>query len=158
MLAWINLLGSAAGGAPVVVEDTDKRRRGAPRKRYWWEDDSDEIRFFLPPHTKQERPHEAAIADAKTELSEVRRIKAAPKADIRRLEGKLGGLARSASSLEKKIDAAVEVAEVADQYRALGQKLTSYLDELESLRNRRIERLKDEEEKILQLLLIEADR
>ena len=153
MLAWISLLGGAGGDGTTPVVDTVKRR-GASRPKYWWEQE----RFYLPPHKKikaleDDLPHKAALEDAKQELAHARKLKTAGTAEITRLAGALGSITRSAKALERKIDQAKSVDEVAVQYRALGDRLTGYIDQLEDLRQQRLTRLRADDEKLLQLIM-----
>lgn len=150
-LGWLMNLGFAAGGsAPAPVVEDAKRRRGAPkRKREWWEDG-----WVLPPHRKKEElPHVPAIAEAKQELAVVRRTKAAKRPEIRKLEARLGGIVRSANALERRIDTAKQVSDVEASYRALQAKVQKYTNDLERLKRRRIERLRADDDRLLQMIM-----
>jgi len=151
-------VGAWAGGtADDAVVVTGKRRRGAPNRHiYWWEQD----RFYLPPHKKLEKPedeeplpHEAALADARAELAQVRKAKAAGQSELRSLAGSLGHLTQRARRVEKQIEAAADVAEVAEQYKTLGNQLSVYLDRLEVLKEQRRKRERADEEVIMHLLM-----
>ena len=130
--------------------------RGHNRPKHWWEED----RFYLPPHTPEKRPateeplpHEAALADARQELAEARRVKAATKAELRSLSSRMGQLTRATKAVERKIELAENVADVSEQYRALGDRLSGFVNDLSILQERRRKRQRDDEEVIVHLLL-----
>jgi len=128
----------------------DGVRRGGSRKKYWWEED----RFYLPPHKKKPDdgplPHEAAIEDAKQEL---RNVRATNKAEHTKLAGALGNITKSAKALERKIQVAEDVAEVSKQYRALGDRITNYIDRINDIK---LARLKADDEDVM-LIILELD-
>lgn len=144
---------ASSPGFIVTNEDAatgGKRRRGAPRER-----------LYLPPHKKKVKeeplPHEAALEEAKEELKAVTRIRAASKKELRSLAGQLGNINRSARALERRIDDADEITErLSDQYRALGDRITGYVDQLEELHERRMKRLRADDDRILAIIM-EAD-
>jgi len=154
--AWIFAswaVGAWEGGV-VPTEDAGKRRRGAPNRHiYWWEQE----RFYLPPHKKvkpaEPLPHQAALDDARTELAQARKSNLVGQVELRSLASSLGALTRRAKAVEKQIDAAQDVAEVSEQYRALGDQLSVYLDRLEAFRVVRRKRERADEEIIMQLLM-----
>lgn len=96
----------------------------------------------------------AAIEDAKTELAEVRRLHAAGKAELTKLAGQLGSITRSAKALERKIEAAQNITEVAEQYKALGMRLTNYMDQLAEMHQKRLQRLRREDDELLQTIIV----
>ena len=133
-----------------TVEEPGKRRRGAPRKKQWWEDG-----WVLPPRRKKQDPlpHEPAIEAAREELTKVKRIKAAPPSELKRLSAQLGGLVRSANALERKIDSAKRVAEVEEQYRALQVRVADYTEKLEEKREKRLISLRADDDRLLTAIM-----
>ncbi len=95
----------------------------------------------------------AALADAKHDLAEARRLKVVSQTELRVLSNRLGGLTRSAKSVERKIAVAQDVAEVSQQYRALGARLSSYVTDLKALQEKRKKRMRNDEDAIMKILM-----
>ncbi len=117
----------------------------------WWENIQPLPYTLRKPAPVDELPHKAAIEEIKADLRHVRPYTGP--AEVRALSSRLGGIVRSANALEKKIEKATEVAEVAGQYRVLGLKLHTYRTELDGMIAKHRQRLEQDDADFLKLLM-----
>lgn len=153
-LGWLMNVGFAAGGTafvPPPADDADVRRRHGVPKKPWWEKG-----WVLPPHKRirpEDLPHTLAIEEAREDLRSVRRIRAAPPAELRKLAAQLGGIVRQANTLEARIEKATKASEVTEAYRSLQARIVDYTRELEDLKERRLKRLRADDEQLLNIIM-----